>query len=93
MVERICPSIGPSGLAAVGGAAEKASANILQRKTTSITIINTAMGINLAAVPIMFIAEACRVPRMTRKHISQITSDPPMIEYKLFPPVKVPGKK
>ena len=72
---------------------QKSNVNVSKRKTNSITAMNSTIGTSLQIVPTTFRNAACFTPRSTRKFMSQITQDPPMIDGMLLPCVNVPGKK
>ena len=64
-----------------------------QRKAKSMMTMKRAIGTSLQIVPIVLMKAACLMPASTAKFMIQITSEPPRIDQRLFPPVKVPGKK
>lgn len=55
--------------------------------------MKTAIGTSLQIVPTVLMKAACFMPARTAKFMPQITIEPPTIDQRLLPPVKVPGKK
>ena len=96
MVDLIWESTDPSGRIpsdAIRSSPHMSTVNTEKRNDTIIITINSSSGTSLKIVPTVLMNAACLVPRRTRKFISQITIDPPIMDGILFPPLNVPGKK